>query len=340
MKTYLLIYHKEDNDGVVSAALVYDYLIRKLNCKANDIELLPSDYNTLSTLEKSTSVDTLVELYQTIIMVDISFNNTKYMKQLYNKFGKNIIWCDHHKPIIDDSFRQAFNDMQGVRCTSKSAILCTYEYLYDAFNVQYNEKQVPDIFRILSAWDSWSYEREGYDFEYVKNINKACTVRWELNFQTIVNEVRSIMTSFESNKDDFPIDDFYNYGKILNEYDDFTMKQIIQQNGDKDWKVSIYDEDRQRPLFINTCAIFNQGASNSTMFKSLKETNPTIEIGAVFKHQPNGNWTMSLYNVNNEYWFNCGEFLKQKYNGGGHKGAGGCTLTESQFIKILKSKVI
>ena len=91
MKTYLLIYHKEDNDGVVSAALVYDYLIRKLNCEANDIELLPSDYNTLSTLEKSTSVDTLVELYQTIIMVDISFNNIKYMIAPYNVFSKLII---------------------------------------------------------------------------------------------------------------------------------------------------------------------------------------------------------------------------------------------------------
>ena len=63
-----------------------------------------------------------------------------------------------------------------------------------------------------------------------------------------------------------------------------------------------------------------------------------IEIGLVFKHSPNTKWTLSMYNVRDEYWFHCGEFLKERYNGGGHKGAAGCTLTQEQFIEILKKR--
>ena len=74
------------------------------------------------------------------------------------------------------------------------------------------------------------------------------------------------------------------------------------------------------------------------MFKCLKGTD--IRHGLVFKHHPNGNWVLSMYNINDDEEFHCGEFLKEKYNGGGHKGAAGCTLTQEQFIEILKNKRI
>jgi nanoRNase/pAp phosphatase (c-di-AMP/oligoRNAs hydrolase) len=73
------------------------------------------------------------------------------------------------------------------------------------------------------------------------------------------------------------------------------------------------------------------------MFKTCPEN---IQHGIVFKRQPNGNWTFSLYNVRNDSDFHCGDFLKKKYNGGGHPGAAGCTITEEQFITILKNKQI
>ena len=68
--------------------------------------------------------------------------------------------------------------------------------------------------------------------------------------------------------------------------------------------------------------------------------NKGINHGLVFKHSPNGNWVMSMYNINEDERTHCGEFLKKKYNGGGHKGAAGCTFTEAQFIKILNNKII
>ena len=343
MAKYLIIYHREDNDGVVSGTLFVDYLTRKLNITRSEIALLGADYNSLAEFEKKYPIDKLHEAYENIIMTDISFNDGKYMKKIYDEYGNKFIWCDHHKPIIDESFKLHFSDAVGVRNTTKSAILCAYEYLYDAFNEQYDRKSIPEIFRVLSGWDSWSYEREGYEFDYVKNINKACTVGWKLDFETVLDKVNFIMVNWDNKGEDVSKSTLTNlekYGQQLNEYDDFVMEGIVQQNGDKTWQVSVFDEDKGRPLFIKACAIFHQGATNSTMFKSLKKTNRDIEIGLVFKHAANGNWTLSMYNVNDDYWFHCGEFLKEKYKGGGHKGAAGCTLTEAQFIKILKSKTL
>jgi nanoRNase/pAp phosphatase (c-di-AMP/oligoRNAs hydrolase) len=49
---------------------------------------------------------------------------------------------------------------------------------------------------------------------------------------------------------------------------------------------------------------------------------------------------MSLYNIYDNDNFNCGTYLKENYNGGGHVGAAGCTITNTKFIKILKTKKI
>lgn len=341
MKKYLIIYHREDNDGVVSGALFYDYLTSTLNIDKSEIALLGADYNLLAQFEKDHPIKTLKEEYENIIMTDISFNDGKFMKKIYKEYGDNFIWCDHHKPIIDESFSLGFADALGVRNTSKSAILCVYEYLYDVFNEHYNKKDVPEILRILSAWDSWSYEREGYDFEYVKAINKAYTIQFNLDFEKVYNNIQLIMTNWEnSHLDNFDIKGFLEYGNMLNEYDDIVNENIIKTSGDKEWQVAIFDEDKGHSLYIKACAIFHQGATNSTMFKSLKKTNRDIEIGLVFKHSPNRNWVLSMYNINDDYWFHCGEFLKQNYNGGGHKGAAGCTLTQEQFIKILKDRTL
>lgn len=333
-KKYLIIYHNEDNDGLFSASIFYYYLIHQLHVLKEDIILFGANYNMLSEYSKENSVEDLHNKFSNIIMVDISFNDVKYMKSLWKEFKHNFIWCDHHKPIIDESFKNRFDDIPGIRDTTRSAILCVYKFLYDQFDEKYNDKTIPELLRVLSAWDSWTYEREGYEFDYVKNINKAITILYKLDFQEIYKLTEFIFHE----KTLIDLDYYNNYGDVLNRYDDIVMENIIKTSGDCSWKVRFYDEDKGRPLYHSACAIFHQGATNSTMFKSLKRKG--INHGLVFKHQPNGNWVLSMYNVNEDEWTHCGEFLKERYNGGGHKGAAGCTLTEDQFINILKDKIL
>ena len=338
-KKYLIIYHKEDNDGVFSAAIIYDYLLNKMKCDLTDLCFIGADYNMLAKFAKDNNVEDLHADFENIIMTDISFNDSSYMKSLWEEFGNNFIWIDHHAPIIKESYKHGFCNCPGIRDTQRSAILNAWKFLYDQFDEDYNQKKVPELFRILSAYDSWSYEREGYDFDYVRNINKGTTIKYNLELGKVKKVVQQVRDAFESNSKDFFIDELHDFGKSLNEYDDIVNKGIIETSGDTSWQIILNDEDRpNHPLVRKCCVIFHQGATNSMIFKSLCNTD--INNGAVFKHQPNGNWVLSLYNINNDDWFHCGDFLKEKYNGGGHKGAAGCTLTQDQFITILKNKIL
>lgn len=330
---YLIIYHKEDNDGVFSAALFYDYIINILKCDV--IKSIGFDYNELSKFIKEHSVNELHEKFDNIIMTDISCD-ASYMKALFKEFGSNFIWCDHHAPIIKASVNKNFDSIPGIRDTGRSAILCVWKYLYDQFDEAYNEKKIPELLRILSAWDSWTYEKEEYDFEFVRDVNKGVTNKLNLDLEKTKRLIETITTYYLNNFNisyDYTINDFQKHGHLLNEYEDITMESIIKNSGDISWEV-------RAPHYTihKACAIFHQGATNSTMFKCLKGTD--IRHGLVFKHHPNGNWVLSMYNINDDEEFHCGEFLKEKYNGGGHKGAAGCTLTQEQFIEILKNKQI
>lgn len=342
-KEYLIIYHKEDNDGLFSAAILYDYITRVLNIKLEDLCFIGADYNDLAKFQNENTVEDLHKDFKHIVMTDISFNDPKYMKKLWKEFGKDFIWCDHHAPIIKSSFELKFYDVPGIRDTNRSAILCVYKYLYDPFDDDYKHKKVPELLRILSAWDSWTYEKEGYDFEYVRRINKAVTYKYNLELGKIKKLVSDLVYVYQNDKptdmyDGYLIDNLLETGNIICDVEDQNMENIVKNDGDCDWKLWFEDEDKGRPLYKKACAIFMQGATSSTMFKCLKNTD--IDHGIVFKHKADGNWVISLYNVREDNWVHCGEYLKKKYKGGGHKGAAGCTVTEAQFIKILKSKTL
>ena len=328
-KDFLIIYHKEDNDGVFSTAIIYDYIINKLkhNYKTENIVFIGADYVMMQEFanDKNNTPEQLHQDFKHIILTDISFN-PKYMRALFDEFGYDFIWFDHHAPIIKESYRNKFDDVPGIRDTGRSAILCAYKYLYDPFDEAYNNKEIPELLRILSAWDSWTYEKEGYTNNYVRHINKGVTIKYELSISYAKKLINDILEG--KINDSYLVDDLYDYGKTLNDYDDIVIKGIIETSGDFGWTV-----DKKH----KACAIFHQGASNSLMFKSVKNR---IDCGIIFKHNPSGVWTISLYNANEDCDFHCGEYLKTNYNGGGHKGAAGCQITEEQFIKILKEKNI
>lgn len=367
-KKYLLIYHKEDNDGVFSAAIMYNYLVNTLHINVDNIHRCPADYNILDEFSKKCDMDYLKDNYDSIIMADISFSDWKYMKNLYKTFDTDFIWCDHHAPIIHLSQVNKFSGVPGIRETNRSAILCVWKYLYDQFDEEYNKaikgksSKIPFLFRILSAWDSFTFKNwPDFTQEYCKNVNIGVNNKYQLDFEKIYNHVHCLVETYlNSNpcgifsvlhKDKPLIKELENNGKIINSYQDFVMTNIIENNGDCTWKIITDNSEHDDayghwgPTYRTACAIFHQGATNSLMFKCLnKGDKDDIMNGIVFKHLENGNWTISLYNIREQEpdvsagGFHCGDYLRKHYNGGGHAGAAGCTVTEKEFIKILKNK--
>ena len=86
-KKYLIIFHKEDNDGLFSMAIIYNYLTHELNVDRKNIDLFGADYNDMGRIcndkgaDKKNTIDKFMEDYSNIIMTDISFNDANVMKK-------------------------------------------------------------------------------------------------------------------------------------------------------------------------------------------------------------------------------------------------------------------
>ena len=333
---YLLIYHKDDNDGLISGALINKWL--KFTYKKDaDITLCPSTYSELFELWESGEVaNSWNNEYDYIIMTDLSFNEIKAMKYLKNTFKNHFIWIDHHAPAIKASIKEGYGGLEGYRDTNQSAILNAYRYFYDPLNITRENGTLPNVLRVLSAYDSFSYEREGYEFDYVEAVNLGANSMYELDFDKCTQMLNDILyydyTEYvwkASINNDYILANLEKCGKIIQKYERQKNKKIITDYGDGDWFI----ENTHRKCIV----LFMQGQTSLIMFDSVKHL---YSNAAVFKRTPTGNWTMSLYNTNINDNFHCGEYLKEKYKGGGHSGAAGCTLPESKFLKMLKTKTI
>lgn len=332
MTKYLLIYHQEDNDGVLSAAIMKKWIVETLKQPSSEIKLFPATYGRLNNVQESKEYLEWPNQYDTVIMTDISFNDAKMMKWLYKTYKDKFIWIDHHAPIIKESTKLDFDEAIGIRRTDHSAIWCMYKFLYDPLDTE----KVPLTVRMLSAWDSWTYDAEHIDQDFCRMFNKGITLVsnlkvswWIKNYDLLDIDVTPETPKFN---------EIYKTGKHECELEDARNVEMIRTNGDPTWTVN----------GIPAIMVATTGSTNSLMFKSLQVMDPSetdLRIAVVMKHCKDGNWTVSLYNIydfngnkSNPLYFHCGEYLHEKYNGGGHEGAAGCTLSVKQFCKAIKSK--
>ena len=358
-KKYLIIYHKEDADGLVSAAIIYNYILYKLyngNKDEVEIETLGTTYTELTAMinqygapNKGMVVDMLRIMYDGIFMTDISFNESEVMKLLYNKFKDSFVWIDHHFPIIQSSIEEGFDIIPGKRDKRTSAIGLSYIYCYgdDMFKTLEEQlKEIPVLFKQLAGYDSFNWEYHGCTFEECYNVNKGFEYLTKLDLNVIIEKVKYILSL--NNKDDIDFNNqlymlknsYYDKGKEIAEYEDEYWKNIIQTSGDDTFIIDgKYGPERK------TLVLVMQGKTCSTFFKSLIDTD--IRNVAVFKRVPNPQndktWNVSVYNVRREddKEFNVGMYLKKRYKfGGGHSGAGGMSLSNAQFNKIFKTHKI
>ncbi|MCH5166925.1 MAG: hypothetical protein J1F35_03445 [Erysipelotrichales bacterium] len=323
----LVLYHKEDNDGVFSGALFRNYFIYDLQLENENVICQGLDYNDVKKIDKE-YIDNISEFFKYIVITDISLP-VDLMNYIYNLFGNEFVWIDHHAPIIKEAEQKykASETWTGVRQTDRSAILCAYKYLYDPFDECYNHKYIPELLRILSAWDSFTYKENGYELDYVRGFNKAVNQEVKLNI---------IKASEIIDYEDYEMDAFIEkcnaIGKSIVEYEDYINNSLVESSADIEWTIG--EENRKAAMLVM------QGPSSSLIFESLKNTD--IKNGIIFKYNCKENaWVISLYNINeDDKDFHCGEYLKTNYKGGGHLGAAGCQVSFSQFLEMMKSKHI
>ena len=313
----LIIYHFEDNDGVCSCALIKNELV---NNGEKEIDTLGSNYASLDKLMQDNDFDEYFGKYDRVYMTDVSFNDWTYMKKLHDKFGENFIWFDHHAPIIADSHKYGFDDAPGYRDAGE-------EYDWDT---------APTLLRLLSAWDCWSWVREGIGEEFIRAFNAGVTAISELSVDYFFDNIGAfLMPGSQSKWYHYPTD---SEPFVRNFIDRFTVTGadiIARQDRAAEVLVKEYGEEGWTVGGESAVMVVTSGPTNSQMFKSVKNV---VEHGICFKHTKEGKWIVSLYNTRNDITFDCGDYLRKKYGGGGHVGAAGCTLDNEQFYKVITEK--
>jgi len=280
----------------------------------------------LSDSLKSGEFERAISNFTNIIITDVSFNNLEYMLHLYEQYKDKFIWIDHHKPIIDFSLSNDLQNARGIRDIKHSA-------MYNAWRYCYPDLEIPEVIRYLSAFDSFTYEAENLTLDQVRIVNEGYNEKYKRNPELIIKMIKNMINVFNDlvdiekyNKEN--IVELYNIGKESTDKLNERYAKLMSDFGDCTWKVESNND---------ACAIFVQEQTSSVMYDSVKNK---VKHGIAFKHLKDGNWTVSLYNTNANDQFHCGEYLKEKYGGGGHQGAAGATLSQEQFIEILKNKTL
>lgn len=312
VKDVLVIHHKSDNDGILSAALIINYLFSN---KHNRIHTWGVDYDELNNLWKQ-GVEAMTEKFQKydgIFITDMSFNDPAAMQWMHDNVD-NLYWFDHHKPIIEAS-KDKFDDIQGIRNTEQSAILCVYQFIYDP-----ELTHVPKILQELSDYDSWQWVNKDYEEDYIMAVNTGFTFLSNLSINFWLQNIDNILTENYKQLHKDALDK----GKTIEKYTSEKYERMLKIS-DKTWNAG----------GEKAVVVFGDNARTS-IYKSLRNTD--VVHGISFKRLENGNWKVGLYNINDDCEFDCGQYLKEKYQGGGHKGAAGCVIEEDKFIEILKNK--
>lgn len=301
----LIIYHSQDLDGLMSAAIARYYYNRY-----DDIKVRSVGYNYG---QPRTEIETVIKEGDigTIILTDISFNSdTGSVFRSWQESGIDVVWIDHHKTAIEDSGRWGI-DVEGLRRIDVAASVLTWEWFADM--VKNNPRFVlpwrdtPLIIQAVGDYDVWNTESE-IGWEAVLDIQYGLRAYIGLDpdraYTMLVNRL-----------EDEDLDDIINGGRTVRLYECLKFEAQAKDNAFQGWFCGY------KAMFINTIDFGSQ------IFKSF-DSDPDIQVLVCFS--PNIRRGAVRFGVYRHPLggkdVDCGKWAKM-LGGGGHAGAAGFEIS-------------
>ena len=285
MDSVLVIYHKEDNDGACSAGIIKAFLERY--SKVTHIRFLGVTYADLANIWAADGIPDMAEwreLYDTIFMADISFNNPLAMDKLHTWFGDSFIWCDHHKPAINVSEEYDYGKTPGIRRTDQSALMNVWDFMVEMFNPLTMDRngfrkkiQVPNELVMLSDYDSWTYPRKDaykdHDtLENMFNLNTGMTDISNLDPEWFAEWIWCWLDGKYTAYSKY-VTDAQVQGERIRALDSKRIGKALEEHGSLRWTLA---GNRK------CCMVFTTEKMNSLSFGSISD--PEIRNGATLKY--------------------------------------------------------
>lgn len=317
----ILVYHHNDLDGYAAAAAVCNGMKEtNPNVKMN-FEFRSISFPT--TWETFVNDETEPRKFNEIAIVDYSFtvNNVSILKDLVEYVGYTancVYWIDHHVTSVDAKKCLPEYDVDNFKCvsyvnTNRSGAWLAYEYFYMLDDDDIYNERLPIIIKMVDDYDRWIH-----DYEESALLNDAWFCTPELK-DPASDEWKLLLDSDQS----YYFISLVEKGKVINQYREMLYKQHCKFA----FEVKIKDFESYSAIALND-------RGNSKCFCDLTKQ---YDVCILFHTNRPGEIAMSFYSDP--------EFVKEKgidvskialkYNGGGHPGAAGCSMSQEQFNEVF-----
>lgn len=277
-------YHSADLDGHCSGAIV--------KYAHPETELVGINYGD----DYEEKVFSRVDKNTIVYMVDFCLQPFSLMERLSIE-GAGLIWIDHHKTAIEDSYRSKVYSFNGVRDENYAAC----ELVWRWFNPP---SPMPKAVHLLSRYDIWKWQDvpDALEFQFGMRLEDTDPA----NNMHIWKE----LFRFE----DIFIPDIIKQGR--------TVLRYQKQHNKKYAKSTTFELNWKGYNWIAS----NAQLTNSQLFDSVYDE--TKHDGMLAFGWKKNKWVVSLYTTQDDV--DCGGIAKSM-GGGGHKQAAGFTCKDLPF---------
>ena len=232
----VIIFHHNDMDGKVSAALIYAYEYYYKMTKSINITCKEIGYTVL--------LNDDIKEGTTVYFVDYSFSkneNVDYLKSLINK-GYKVIWIDHHKTSLEILYqlRKEMNlantNFDCMMTEEKCATMICAHWVWEQTN--HNKKyhiENRNFIKLVNSWDIWIH-----DMENDRDFNQGFMHIVRAKQYNIANIAKILNAALINNDDPYNvgedrektlIQNYINIGKSINEYLDISNADLCKKYG-------------------------------------------------------------------------------------------------------------
>lgn len=300
-----VIYHRTDYDGLFSALVINKYA---------------SDFNTMVITnlgynygDELPIIENLRKNSDRLILVDISFP-PEYFINLWQVFGDDLIWIDHHRTAIQDSIDFGYHEIKGVRESGeKGACELTWEYMYST--------PTPQIIKYISAHDTWDKNRFDWDKD-VLPLQFGLRALYGMSLDKLRNNMKTVFS-------DLSLCSVISGGRQIKKYASMKWRAQVQNAG---FEITVAGK-------LKGIAVLTPDFT-SAMFESVLDKYQVFCICNIKKDSDC--FSVSLYSETDGRLgdFDLGQYMKDNYCGGGHKTSAGGKLSKEQFMNLVFNKFI
>ena len=336
MKT-LVLYHRVDLDGWMSAAIVKKDFLEKnpekhlvINLDSDERHKVDSEKGVTRHMTQDVDYNSLymkgfqygdplpvLEGYDSIILVDISLP-TDVMVEMYNKLKQEFVYIDHHKAKILEFYDEiqgrpisGLRNFSDYEPTKLAACELTWRYFFS--------EEIPDIVTFLGAYDCFRHK----SFEEEKSLD---ILRFQYGARAELSSYNDCYNVLELQLQNSNNGKLLSNGKAIYGFLYTEAKLIYASKED----VILYEPILEGgTTSVVKFAIVNRNRFNPVNF-GIDYHKDGYDGFACFWVEK-GKYHFSIYNDNGKV--NCASIAKT-FGGGGHDGASGFVLTQKQFNSL------